>query len=144
MGHGSNAGVANPVDEGRDDAENALRCLGCGEYIIVPGDVGICFEDGCLAGPFHAECLETHYRRQHPRPRQAKEEKDKTKEEEILQREADDARTQWADQMTKLSKIAMPFSRRIASMVVALISVALAVEPFWSSAAADAPVSLLQ
>ena len=65
-------------------------------------------------------------------------------EEKILQREADDARSQWTDQMAKLSKTTMPLSRKVTSMVVALISVALAIEPFWSTAAADAPTSLLQ
>ena len=65
-------------------------------------------------------------------------------EGEVLKQEADDACSQWVDQMTNLSKIAMPLGRRITSIVVALISVALAVEPFWSSAAADAPVPLLQ
>ena len=89
-------------------------------------------------------CLETHYYRQHPRPQQAHKEKEKAEEEEVLQQEADDARSQWVDQMTNLSKIAMPLGRRITSIVVALVSVALAVEPFWSSAAADAPVPLLQ
>ena len=79
-----------------------------------------------------------------PRLQEAQEEKEQEEEEEILQREADDARSQWVDQMTNLSKIAMPFSRRITIYVVALVSVALAVESFWSPAAADSLLPLLQ
>ena len=98
----------------------------------------------CQATPFHLECLDKHCDHAHPRPRQELKEKEDAEEEEILQQEADDARSQWVNQMTNLSKIAMPLGRRITSIVVALVSVALAVEPFWSSAAADAPVPLLQ
>ena len=98
----------------------------------------------CHATPFHLECLESHYDQCTSRPQQAHEEKKKAEEEEILQQEADDACSQWVDQMTNLSKIAMPLGRRIASIVVALVSVAFAVEPFWSSTAADTPVPLLQ
>ena len=100
----------------------------------------------CQATPFHIECLESHYDQVHPRAQLPDKEKEKAEEEEeeILQQEADDARAQWVDQMANLSKIAMPLSRRITSVVVALVSVALAVEPFWSPAAADAPVPLLQ
>ena len=61
-----------------------------------------------------------------------------------LQKEVDDANLQWVDQMTNLSKGAMPLGRKITSVVVALVSVGLAVGPFWSPAAADAPVPLLQ
>ena len=100
--------------------------------------------DGILMIQTPFECLEPHYDQAHPQPQQARKEKEKAEEEEILQQEADDACSQWVDQMTNLSKIAMPLGRRITSIVVALVSVALAVEPFWSSAAADAPVPLLQ
>ena len=65
-------------------------------------------------------------------------------EEEILQKESDEARSQWVDQMTNLSRGAMPLGRKITSVVVALVSVGLAVGPFGSPAAADAPVPLLQ
>ena len=105
-------------------------------------DVRTCLH--CLATPFHIECLESHYDQVHPEPQQARKEKEKAEEEEILQQEADDACAQWVDQMTNLSKIAMPLGRRITSVVVALISVALAVEPFWSPTVDDVPVSLLQ
>ena len=74
----------------------------------------------------------------------AEEEKKKAEEGEILQQEADDALAQWVDQATNLSKIAMPLGRRITIVVVTFVSVALAVGSFWSSAAADAPVPLLQ
>ena len=94
--------------------------------------------------PFHLECLEPHYDQCPARPQRAHKEKEKAEEKEILQEEADDARAQWVDQMAKLSEITMPLSRKIASIVVALVSVALACDPFWSSAAADASVSLLQ
>ena len=79
-----------------------------------------------------------------PRLQEAQEEKEQEEEEEVLQREADDARSQWADQMTNSSKIAMPPSRRITSCVVAFPSLALAVESFWTPAAADSPLPLLQ
>ena len=105
-------------------------------------DVYPCMD--CFATPFHAACLELHYEREHPLPQQAHKQEEKTEEEEILQQEADDARSQWVDQMTNLSKIAMPLGRRITSIMVALVSVALAVESFWSPTAADAPVPLLQ
>ena len=104
-------------------------------------DVYPCME--CQATPFHLECLEPHYQRAHPRPQEVPE-KDVKAEEEILQREADDARAQWVKQMTNLSKIAMPRGRKIAGIAAAIVSVVLAVEPFWSTAAAHAPVSLLQ
>ena len=101
--------------------------------------------EDCQAAPFHFRCLKSHYDLCTARSQQVPGGKKKAeKEEEILQQEADDARVQWVDQMTNLSNIAMPLSRRIASIVVALISVALAVEPFWSPAAVDVPVPLLQ
>ena len=65
-------------------------------------------------------------------------------EEEILQQESDEARSQWVDQMTNISKSAMPRGRKITSILVALVSVGLAVGPFWSPDAADVPVLLLQ
>ena len=101
----------------------------------------------CHATAFHLECLESHYGRVHPRPEQAEEEKKKAKEEEILQREADDARSQWVNHMTNLSRFAMPFGRRslrIASIVVALVSLRLSTEPFWATTPADEPLPLLQ
>ena len=137
----ANTGGVDPADEGWGDAEDVLRCLGC-ERIMHRDDVYPCMD--CHAIPFHLECLELHCDQAHSRPQQADKEKEKAEEEEILQQEADDARSQWVDQMTNLSKIAMPLGRRITSIVVALVSVALSVEPFWSSAAADAPVPLLQ
>ena len=97
----------------------------------------------CQATPFHMECLELHYQRAHPRSHDVQDKEAKA-EEEILQQEADDARAQWVKQMTNLSKIAMPRGRKIAGIVAALVSVVLAVEPFWSTAAAHVPVSLLQ
>ena len=129
------------ADEDRGDAEAALRCLGCGRFMH-RDDVYGCMD--CPATPFHLECLEPHYEQAHPRPQQAFEEKEKAKEEEILQQESDEARSQWVDQMTNISESATPLGRRIASIVVALVSVGLAVGPFWSPAAADVPVSLLQ
>ena len=105
-------------------------------------DVYPCMD--CHASPFHLECLELHYDRCPARPQQAHKDKEKAEEKEILQEEADDARSQWVDQMATLSKITMPLSRRITSIVIALVSVALAVDPFWSPATADTPVSLLQ
>ena len=101
----------------------------------------------CHATPFHLECLEPHYEQAHPRPQQAHKEKEKAEEEEILQQEADDARSQWVNHMTNLSRFAMPFGRRsfrIASIAVALVSVGLSAEPFWATTAADVPVPLLQ
>ena len=97
----------------------------------------------CQATPFHLECLEPHYQKAHPRSKEVHED-DVKAEEEILRKEADDARAQWVKQMTNLSKIAMPRGRKIAGIVAALVSVTMAVEPFWSTAAAHAPVSLLQ
>ena len=137
----ANAGVVDPADEVEWFAEDALRCRGC-ERFMYRDDAYPCMD--CHAAPFHLECLESHYDRCTARPRQAHKEKEKAEEEEILQQEADDACAQWVNQMTNLSKIAMPLGRRITSVVVALISVALAVEPFCSPAAADAPVPLLQ
>ena len=80
----------------------------------------------------------------HPRPQEVQEKKDKTKEEEILQREKEEARPQRVDQMTNLSEVAMPLGHKITSILVALVSVGLAVGPFWSPATADVPVPLLQ
>ena len=105
-------------------------------------DVRTCLH--CLATPFHIGCLESHYAQAHPEPQEARKEKEKAEEEEILQQEADEACSQWVDQMTNLANSAMPLGRKIASIVVALTSVWLAFEPFWSPAAADAPVPLLQ
>ena len=76
----------------------------------------------------------------HRTTQQAHKEKENAEEEKILQQEADDACAQWVSQMTNLSKIAMPLSCRIASIVIALISVVLAAESFWSPATVDAPV----
>ena len=101
-------------------------------------------KDGCFSGPFHMGCLDSHCNRQHPQPKEVYEKEDKADEERILQQEAEDARSQWVEQMTNLSKIATPLSRKITSMVVALVSVALAFEPLWSTVVADAPVLLLQ
>ena len=141
-------GVVDPEEdamhenEDRDDAENAPRCLGCGRFMHRDDDVYPCMN--CHATPFHLECLEPHYQQAHPRPQQVLEEKERTKEEEILQKESEEARLQWVDQMTYLSRGATPRSRRITSIVVALVSVGLGVTKSWSSAAADAPVPLLQ
>ena len=93
----------------------------------------------CHATPFHLGCLEPHYEKAHPRPQHHIH-----LEEEILQEESDEARSQWVDQMTNLSNSAMPLGRKITSTMVALVSVGLAVGPFWSSVDADAPASLLQ
>ena len=97
--------------------------------------------NGCIIGALLGH---QHKRIATERKKLVKDAAEKAKEEEILQREADDACAQWVDQMTNLSKIAMPLGRRITSVVVALISVALAVEPIWSPAAVDVPVPLLQ
>ena len=132
--------VVDSANEDRDEAADTFQCLGCGEHIDI---AYLCLD--CSACPFHLLCLELHCSQAHSRPQEAYKEKEKAEEEkEILQREADDAHSQWVDQMTNLSKIAMPSSRRITSYVVALISVALAVEPFWSSAAAEEPMPSLQ
>ena len=105
-------------------------------------DVYPCMD--CHASPFHLECLEPHYDRCPARLPRAQKEQEKAEEKEILQEEADDARSQWAYQMAKLSEITTPFGRKVASIVIALASVALAVDPFWSPAAANTPVSLLK
>ena len=133
--------VVDSANEDRDEAADTFRCLGCGQFMH-SDDVYLCVD--CPACPFHLLCLELHCSQAHPRPQEAYKEKEKAEEKEILQREADDAHSQWVDQMTNLSKIAMPSSRRITSYVVALVSVALAVESFWSPAAADSPLPLLQ
>ena len=149
VGH-PNTGVVDPeedtmqANEDRGNAEAALRCLGCGRFMH-RDDVYPCMD--CHATPFPIECLESHYTRFHPRPQQAEKEKEKAEEREVLRKDADEARSQWVDQMTNLTKISMPLSRRIASIasiVVALISVALTDEPFWATTSADSPVSLLQ
>ena len=98
----------------------------------------------CHQSPFHLECVELHYQRAHPRPQEKPEEDEQAKEEEILQQESEEARTQWVAQMTNLSKLAMPLGRKITSIVVAFVSVGLAVESFWPTTSADAPVSLLK
>ena len=108
------------------------RCTICGEYANVP--FYNC--NFCDASPsyHHGRCCYWSPRRK----------KEKVNEEEILQYESDEARLQWVDQMTNISKSAMPLGRKIASIVVALVSVGLAVGPFRSPDAADVPVSLLQ
>ena len=106
----------------------------------------------CHGTPFHLECLETHYEQAHPRPRRAGKErttvgKDKKvaeEEERILQREADDARSQWVNHTTNLSKIATPLSRKVTGVAIALAAVALVVEPLGPSITADAPMPLLK
>ena len=90
----------------------------------------------------HDEAMD--YDHAHPEPRQVPKERKKSEEETILHQEANEACSQWVDQMTNLSKSAMPLGFKIASVVVALISVGLVAEPFWSPAAVDVPVSLLQ
>ena len=148
-----NVNVIDPADEVEWFAEEEdTRCRGCGKFMFrcaawnmrahALDDAYACAN--CRAAPFHLECLESHCDRCTARPEQADEEKEKAKEEETLQQEADDARIQWVNQMTKLQKIAMPLGCKITSVVVALISVALTVEPFWSPTAADAPIPLLQ
>ena len=139
--HPGSTEVTDSAHDDRGDAEDALRCLGCGRFIH-RDDVYPCIK--CHTTPFHLECLEPHYEKVHPQRHQSYKEKKRAKEEEVLHKEADDARTQWVDQMTKLSRIAMPLNRRIASGVIALISVALSVEPFWSTPATDVPTPLLQ
>ena len=133
--------VVDSANEDRDEAADTFRCLGCGQFMH-SDEVYLCVD--CPACPFHLLCLELHCSQAHPRPQEAYKEKEKAEEKEILQREADDAHSQWVDQMTNLSKIAMPSSRRITSYVVALVSVALAVGSFWSPAVADSPLPLLQ
>ena len=96
----------------------------------------------CQATPFHIECLELHYDREHPRAQLPDKEKAQTEEEVILEQEVEEASAQWVDQMANLSKIAMPFNRGIASVAIALVSVVLAFEPLWSPTAADAPALL--
>ena len=66
------------------------------------------------------------------------------KEQEFLHQENEEARTQWVDHVTNLSKCATPLRRKATSIVVALVSVGLAVGSFWSPTAADVSVSLLQ
>ena len=146
----SNVNVVDPADEVEWFAEE--KCQGCGKFMFrcavwnlkahALDDAYSCVN--CHAAPFHLECLESHCDRCTARPQQAYKEKEKAEAEEILQQEADDARTQWVNQMTNLSKISMSLGRKITSAVVAFISVALTVESFWSPAAADAPVPLLQ
>ena len=107
------------------------RCTLCGGYANVP--FYNC--NFCDASPsyHHGRCC-------YWSPKQTKEKN----EEEILQQESDEARSQWVDQMTNISKSAMPRGRKITSILVALVSVGLAVGPFWSPDAADVPVLLLQ
>ena len=133
--------VVDPANEDRDEAADTFRCLGCGQFMH-SDDVYLCVD--CPACPFHLLCLELHCSQAHPRPQEAYKEKEKAEEKEILQREADAACSQWVDQMNKVSKTAMPLSRRIANIVVVLVAVGLVVEPFWSPAAADVPVPFLQ
>ena len=137
----ANSDVIDPANEGRGEVELTLRCLGCGRFMH-EDDVYPCMD--CHETPFHLECLETHYERAHPRLQQADKEKERAEEGEILQQEADDAHSQWVDQMANLSKIATPLSHRIIGAAVALVSVVLAAESFWSSVGADAPLPLLQ
>ena len=136
----ANEGVVDPDNEGFGEAAETIRCLGCGRFMH-DHDVYPCLY--CHATPFHLECLETHYEKTHPKPQEAKK-KEEAEEEEILQQEADEACSRWVDQMSNLANSAMPLGRKIASIVVALTSVWLACEPFWSPGAADAPVPLLQ
>ena len=146
----ANVNVVDPADEVEWFAEE--RCRGCGKFMFrcaVWSTKAQALEDAyscvnCHAAPFHLECLELHCDRCTARPQQVYKEKEKAEAEEILQQEADDARTQWVNQMTNLSKISMSLGRKITSAVVAFISVALTVESFWSPTAADVPVPLLQ
>ena len=147
------ANVVDPADEvewfvGEEDT----RCKGCEKFMFrcaawnlrahAIDDAYTCMD--CRAAPFHLECLEVHRDQCPTRPQQSHKEKERIEEEEILQQEADDARIQWANQMTYLQNISMPLSRKITSAVVILVSVALTIESFWSSAAVDAPMPLLQ
>jgi len=86
----------------------------------------------------------SYYYRAHPQPPEAQKNKEDAEDDELLERDADDARSQWVEQMTNLTKIAMPLGRKITSTIIALIAVAFAVEPCWSSASTDVPGSLLQ
>ena len=129
------------VNKDRGEVELALRCLGCGRFMHEE-DVYPCMD--CHKMPFHLECLETHYERAHPRLQPAEKQKKRTEEEEILRQEADDAHSQWVDQMANLSEIATPISHRIIGAAVAFVSVVLASESFWSPVGADAPMPLLQ
>ena len=135
------ADFVNPEDMVERDPEGRIRCHGCGRFMH-RDDVYPCMD--CHMSPFHLECLEPHYDQCPARPQRAHKEKEKAEEKEILQEEAEDARSQWAYQMAKLSEITMPLSRKIASIAIALVSVALAVDPFWSPATANTPVSLLK
>ena len=143
--HAMNAGADDPADEGYftadegDNADGVFRCLGC-EKFMHQDEAYSCME--CQATPFHIECLELHYDREHPRAQLPDKEKAQAEEEAILQQEAEEASAQWVDQMANLSKIVMPFNRKLASAVIALVSVGLAFEPFWSPTAADAPALL--
>ena len=118
-----------------------MRCLGCGKFIH-RDDSYSCME--CFVDPWHLGCLEYHYRRDHPRPQQANNDNEKTEEEDVLEKEAEDARAQWVDQMTSLSKMTVPLGRKIVSTAAAIVSVALVLEQVWLSDAADSPMSLLQ
>ena len=80
----ANTGVVDPANEGCGDAEDALRCLGCGRFMHRDDDVYPCMK--CHATPFHFECLEPHCQQAHSRPQQVPKENERTKEEEILQK----------------------------------------------------------
>ena len=139
------AGVTDLVNEDCDDTEGTLQCLGCGQlikWIMHRDDTYACMD--CRAGPFHIKCLESHYEQAHPRPQQAFKEEERAKENEILHRESEEARSLWANHMTNLSKSATPLNYKIISMMAVFASVGLAVGPFWTSTAADAPAALLQ
>ena len=134
--------VVDSANEDRDEAADIFHCLGCGQ-LMHSDDAYLCVD--CPACPFHLLCLELHCSQAHSRPQEVYKEKEEAEEEkEFLQREADAARSQWADQMDKVSKTAMPLSYRIVNTVVVLVAVGLVVEPYWSPAAADVPVPLLQ
>ena len=129
-------------EEKCDDAKATLKCLGCGRFMH-KDDVYPCMYAGCRASPFHLECIELHYERAHPLPQQ-KAECEGPNEEDVLTRESVEARSQWVDQMTNLSKISMPLGRKLVSAAVVLVSMGLAVGPFWSPAVVDTHVSFLQ
>ena len=131
--------VVDSINEDREEASDTFQCLGCGEHIDI---AYLCLD--CSACPFHLRCLELHCSQTHSRPHVVKDKEKAEEEKEILQGEADAARSQWVDQMDKVSKTAMPLSYRIVNTVVVLVAVGLVVEPYWSPAAADVPVPLLQ
>ena len=133
--------IADSIDEDRDEVVDIFRCLVCGQFMHKDEEY-LCMD--CAARPFHLPCLELHRSQAHPRSHPADEEKERAEEKEILQKEADAARSQWVDQMDKLSKTAMPLSHKIASILVVLVAVGLVAEPLWSPAAVDEPVPFPQ